>query len=83
MGEWVCNMLGLPISIFKKLEENKWMWFMGALFIGNMIKSNMLQTGAFEVHVENTLVFSKLQRGRIFDKEELQIILLENGLVLK
>lgn len=82
-GEQICNMLGLPTERVKKLQENKWMYVMGTFFLGNNIKSAMLQTGAFEIYVDNALVFSKLQTGRIFEPTELANLLLENGILLK
>lgn len=80
MGEHIFNILGIPLDGLKKMQENKWMWVIGALFLGNNIKSALLQTGAFEVYVDNTLVFSKLQTGRIFEPQELQSILIEHGI---
>jgi selT/selW/selH-like putative selenoprotein len=81
-GEQIFNALGLPTERLKKIQENKWMYVMGAFFLGNNIKSAMLQTGAFEIYIDNTLVFSKLQRGRIFEPQELSSLLLENGILL-
>lgn len=53
-------MLGLPTEGIKKLQESKWMYLMGAFFVGNSIKSACLQTGAFEISVDGRLVYSKL-----------------------
>lgn len=76
-------MLGLPVDGIKKLQENKWMYLMGSMFVCNTIKNGLTQTGAFEVYVNNNLVFSKLASGRIFQPEEIQLLLLENGIILK
>jgi thioredoxin reductase-like selenoprotein T len=66
IGESLFNMLGLPTEPIKKLQENKWMYMLGSMFLCNTIKNGLTQTGAFEVYVNNNLVFSKLETGRIF-----------------
>ena len=66
IGETIFNMLGLPVEGIKKLQENKWMYIMGSMFICNTIKNGLTQTGAFEVYINNNLAFSKLETGRIF-----------------
>lgn len=41
------------------------MILMGAWFIGNTVRQNMLSTGAFEVSFQGTPIFSKLGTGRM------------------
>ena len=47
----------------------------GIAFFGNMIASQLTQTGAFEVYLDGTRVFSKLEMGRIPELMELVGIL--------
>ena len=42
------------------MKNNKMMSFMIVFFMGNMISGNLLSTGAFEIFVDDKLVFSKL-----------------------
>jgi len=39
--------------------------FMFGVFVCNMLSSSLLQTGAFEVFLDDKLVFSKLQAGGV------------------
>lgn len=52
---------GIPQSF----REKKMMIVMGAWFLGNTIHNGLTSTGAFEVFVDDVLVFSKLQSGRM------------------
>lgn len=56
----------LPEAVNNWIGENS-MVFYGGLFVLNMIGGQMLQTGAFELSLDGTLIFSKLQTGSIPD----------------
>lgn len=49
----------------QSFREKKMMILMGAWFLGNTINNGLTSTGAFEVFVDDTMVFSKLQTGRM------------------
>lgn len=60
-GDVIFSKLGIPHpQWYMKLRESKFLYGMGAWFIGNMIVSNLLSSGAFEIYVNNDLIFSKL-----------------------
>jgi selT/selW/selH-like putative selenoprotein len=58
LADWVYT---VPPS----LREKKMMIIMGAWFLGNTINNGLTSTGAFEIFVDDTLAFSKLQSGRM------------------
>lgn len=61
MGEQIFTALGRPVpQFYEKLKENKWMYAIGAFFIGSQISSALLSTGAFEIYIDDALVYSKL-----------------------
>jgi hypothetical protein len=39
------------------------MYILGAFFFCGQLRAGLLQSGAFEIYVDNTLVFSKLETG--------------------
>lgn len=45
------------------MQANKWMAGAVIMFIGTMVTSQITSTGAFEVFINETLVFSKIQTG--------------------
>ena len=45
-----------------------------ALYVINLIGSNLLSTGAFEVYVQDELIWSKIETGRL---PEMQYLLQE------
>ena len=42
-----------------------------ALYVINLIGSNLLSTGAFEVYIQDELVWSKIETGRLPDHKYL------------
>ncbi len=52
-----------PPEWYKKIAENKWMFGIGVFFVANMVSSQLLSSGAFEIYVGEKLVFSKLETG--------------------
>ena len=64
MGDALFNAIGKPVPQFiKEMQESKWSYCIGAFFIGNGIAASLRQTGAFEIYVDDVLVFSKLESG--------------------
>lgn len=55
----------LPPETWQAVQEKKVGILMGAWFIGNTVRQNLLGTGAFEVSYDGTPIFSKLDTGRM------------------
>lgn len=52
-------------------------------FLGNNIQSSLNSTGAFEIFIDNKLVFSKLEMNRMPNMNEVIAIFEENGMEFK
>lgn len=52
-------------------------------FLGNNIQSSLNSTGAFEIFIDNKLVFSKLEMNRMPNMNEIVAIFEENGMEFK
>lgn len=64
-----------PPSAYTWSQGNKIVSCLSVFFLSNTIEGALLQTGAFEIELNGTKVWSKLQTGRIPQGEELfQII---------
>jgi len=73
----------MPVpQFYQKIQENKWTFGILAFFLGNMISQSLLSTGAFEIYINNDLVFSKLQTGRMPDVNTINAIFRTAGLAL-
>lgn len=60
-----------PDTFFEYLEEKKWILMLFVFFMGNFITGIIGNSGAFEVYVNNKLVFSKLGIGRVPNLDEI------------
>ena len=49
---------------YDNVARNRVPCTMGAFFIGNMVATNLQKTGAFEVHYDGKLIWSKLNSGQ-------------------
>lgn len=64
-GTYIFKFFGIPEPRFyTTMKENPVMTF-GCLFIINSMGASQLSTGAFEIKVDNVIIFSKLQTGRM------------------
>ena len=54
----------LPAPAKQWIDDNKMMFF-GGIFLCNMLSSALVQTGAFEVYVDGSLVHSKIETGAV------------------
>lgn len=45
------------------IKENKMQFGIFVFFIGSMVQTQLMQSGAFEIYVNGNLEFSKLQHG--------------------
>lgn len=65
VGDNIFVSMGIPEpALFTHAKKNK-MAVIFALFMLNNIASKQLATGAFEIFIDDTLVFSKLKLGRL------------------
>lgn len=65
-GEKICTALGVPVPGFiDALGKNTVMSFMGIWLVGNVVQGNLLNTGAFEIHHGDKLIWSSLEMGRL------------------
>lgn len=81
-GDYLFNALNRPVpNFYRKIQENKWSYGFGAFYIGNMLQGNLLSTGAFEIFVNEKLVYSKIKNGRMPDAESIQKILEQHGIM--
>lgn len=75
MGKAICNGVRVPVPGFVEiLDGSKIQFCLGTFFIGNMVQGNLLSTGAFEIFVNNELVYSKLATGEMPTMLELAVI---------
>ena len=64
-GTSIFEKLGIQTpQIVNDLLEKKVIVMIGAFLIGNMIRTQLLSTGAFEIYFDGQLVFSKLETGQ-------------------
>ncbi len=71
-GDHILPALGVaPPALYLKAKESKMMTCVLAWTLGNMVSQQLVSTGAFEVYVGKTLVFSKLDSNRLPSLPEL------------
>lgn len=74
-GAQIFKMLGMnEPELYRKVKENQTM-FLLSLFILNSVGNSGLSTGAFEIFVDDKLVFSKLATGRTPGPEDIESIM--------
>ncbi|ESL11662.1 hypothetical protein TRSC58_00583 [Trypanosoma rangeli SC58] len=66
----------LPPHVTAWVAQNRAKVIAGG-FVANIIGAKLLQSGAFEVFLDDTLVFSKLQEGRLLHAAELANLVLK------
>ncbi|KAM1446980.1 hypothetical protein ACFXTO_006129 [Malus domestica] len=73
-GEHIFPMLGFatPPAWYYSLRANRFGTIASTLLLGNALQSYLQGTGAFEVYLNNELVFSKLKEGRFPGELELR-----------
>lgn len=70
-GSAIFEHLGIPTpGIIVEMNKNKVVAFM-MLFVMNSMANSLIATGAFEIYVNDELIFSKLQSGRFPHGDEL------------
>lgn len=80
-GDMIIKTMGFTQEpeFYTYIKQNK-MMFGGALFVVNNIGANMMNTGAFEVYLNDELIYSKLRTGQPPSAELLFDILKDKGL---
>ena len=74
-GDKLFAALGRPMpEAVKAMQESPWMYSLGAFFLGSQLQAGLLQTGAFEIYVNDELVFSKLQTGNMIRDQDVKRI---------
>ena len=67
-GESIFQTMGMACPDFvKSMGESKLMYSIGAFFVFAQISTSLRSTGAFEVTINDNLVFSKLESGKMID----------------
>lgn len=70
-GESIFQAIGVPMPQFvREISNNKVPAFI-FLFVMNSFANSLIATGAFEIYVNEELIFSKLQTGRFPRADEL------------
>eukprot|EP00775_Hariotina_reticulata_P012919 gene12919-13046_t len=67
-GDKIFEMLGYaapPQLYVQYVQQNRFGAGVAAWFVGNLLQSQLMSTGAFEVYYDGSLVFSKLATGRM------------------
>mmetsp|Transcript_23180 Transcript_23180/g.68899 ORF Transcript_23180/g.68899 Transcript_23180/m.68899 type:complete len:111 (-) Transcript_23180:250-582(-) len=66
-GDAVLKLCNMPVPQFfaENVAEKRFVWIIGALFVGNIITNQLTQTHAFEIYANGQVVFSKLEAGRL------------------
>lgn len=64
VGDRVCEAVGISVpSLLEQAQEKQMMSFFMVYYVGNLIATNLYNTGAFEVTYNEKLVWSKLTEG--------------------
>lgn len=72
-GDWIFRQIGIPPpAIYYKLKEKQFIVIMAVMFLGNNLSNSLTSTGAFEISIDNQLIFSKLQTGRMPSPQEVE-----------
>eukprot|EP01035_Chromulina_nebulosa_P055156 gene55156-75576_t len=78
-GDLIFRTLNIPMpKIIQDINNNKVLCF-GILFVVNSLGNSQLATGAFEMYLNDELIYSKLATGRLPSGEEVLTLLVKNG----
>lgn len=78
-GKSIFDITGLPVPFFVDYISNNKVQTFIILFVLNNIGHSFLATGAFEIYLNDDLIFSKLQTGRFPTMNEMFMILYSHG----
>lgn len=67
-GDRIFPAIGIvPPPLYYTAKEKQWMVIIASYFITNQVSSYLLNSGAFEVYLNEDLVYSKLSTGKMPD----------------
>ena len=69
----------LPNNLIDWIGENKLRTFFITFFMGNLLQSNISNTGAFEIFYNGNQIWSKIQNGNVPNINQLIQILNQRG----
>lgn len=69
----------IPNYLIDWIIENKLLSLIISFFAGNILQSNISNTGAFEIFYNGNQIWSKLQTGNVPNINQLMLILNQNG----
>ena len=69
----------LPNNLIDWIGENKLRTFFITFFMGNLLQSNISNTGAFEIFYNGNQIWSKLNMGDVPNINQLIQMLIQNG----
>jgi len=76
-GDFIFTQLKItPPPIYHQMKEKRFMVVMIVMLLGNNIYNMLMSTGAFEVYIDNSIVFSKLTTGRMPTPQEIEALLM-------
>ncbi len=83
LGKMICKMIGVPEThpLVKLVDDNK-TYIVGGLFLLNTFSAQLIATGAFEVYLNDELIYSKLITGRVPTAEDIMSAIESHGLRL-
>ena len=55
----------IPSPVFDSIEKNKWFIMMGNILLHQWLGRNLSTTGAFEVYLNDKIIFSKLAKNKL------------------
>ena len=74
-GDAICSAVGMQCpDAIKSLQENKLMYSIIGFFVFAQISTSLRSTGAFEITINDDLVYSKLETGKNIDTHTLDQI---------
>jgi selT/selW/selH-like putative selenoprotein len=80
-GDAIFASIGRPIpEVVKKMQESKFMYGIGIWIIGNNVQASFLTSGAFEISIDEVVIFSKLETGHMPTSQNLIQIFSAYGL---
>ena len=80
-GDAIFRAVGVPYpELLKSLQENKLMYSILGFFVFAQISTSLRSTGAFEISINDDLVWSKLQTGKNIDQHTLNEIFSPYGI---
>lgn len=72
LSESICESLKVPVPApVIAAKQNMMMSFMGIWLVGNMLQSSLVNTGAFEIHHGDQLIWSSLEEKRLPNMKDL------------